>query len=129
MVGVKLFFFPAVTGLGLPLFVTVRSQATLTLVTTVVLLLAAFGSKVVAVTDEFAVIVAATTDGATFTTTIMSAADPAARVGSVQVTEAVTVQVHPAGASTEANVVLVGIGSEKLTPEAAAGPLFVTVCV
>jgi hypothetical protein len=120
---------PAVTGLGVPLLVTVRSQATLTLVTTVVLLFAEFGSEVVAVTEEFAVIVAATTDGATLKTRTMSADEPAAKVGSVQVTEVVVVQVHPAGASTETNVVLVGITSEKLTPEALAGPLFVTVCV
>jgi hypothetical protein len=117
------------TGLGLPLFVTVKSQATLTLVTTVVLLLAEFGSEVVAVTEEFAVIVAATTDGATLKTRTISAEEPAVRLGSVQVTEVVVVHVHPAGASTEANVVLVGITSEKLTPAAAAGPLFVIVCV
>ncbi len=41
-------FEPAVTGLGLPLFVTVKSQAMFTLVITVVVLLAALGSEVVA---------------------------------------------------------------------------------
>jgi hypothetical protein len=97
---------PAVTGLGLPLLVTVRSQAMFTLVVTVVLLLAALGSEVVADTVEVAVIVGATTVGATLTTTIMSADAPAARVGSVQVTFPVpptagVVQVHPAGARTD----------------------------
>jgi hypothetical protein len=99
-------FDPAVTGLGLPLFVTVKSQESFTLVMTVVLLLAAVGSDVVADTVEVAVIVAATTVGATFTTTTMSAEAPAARVGSVQVTFPVpptagVVQVHPAGARTD----------------------------
>src|SRR6266567_4634928 len=99
-------FEPAVTELGLPLFVTVKSQAMFTLVITVVVLLAALGSEVVADTVEVAVIVGATTVGATFTTTIMSADAPAARVGSVQVTFPVlptagVVQVHPAGARTD----------------------------
>src|SRR6267143_1225168 len=114
---------PAITGLGLPLLVTARSQFALTFVTTVVLLFAALGSPVVAEIDEFAVMVATTTDGATFTTTMMSADAPAARVGSVQVTEAVMTQVQPAGAETETNVVLAGIASVKFTAEAATGPL------
>src|SRR5229473_3419245 len=97
------------TGLGLPLFVTTRSHCGVTLVTTVVLLLAELGSPVVAEMEEFAVIVATTTVEATFTTTMMSADAPAARVGSVHVTEVVTVQVQPTGAETEANVVLPGI--------------------
>jgi hypothetical protein len=126
---VYVMLLPAVTGLGLPLLVTARSQAMPTGVTTVVLLLAEFGSVVVADTDEFAVIDAATTDGATFTTTRISADAPAARLGSEQVTEVVTVQVQPTGADTEENVVLVGIASVKVAPVAAPGPLFVTVCV
>jgi hypothetical protein len=52
----------------------------------------------------------------------MSADALAARLGSVQATDAVTVQVHPAGAETETNVVLAGIVSLKLTVDAAAGP-------
>src|SRR5712675_357021 len=120
---------PAITGLGVPLLVTAKSHSGVTLVTTVVLLLARLGSPVVAEIDEFAVMVATTTDGATFTTTMISADAPAARFGSVQVTEAVITQVQPAGAETETNVVLAGIASVKLTVEAAAGPLFVTACV
>jgi hypothetical protein len=121
---------PVATGFGLPLLVTARSQATLTPVVTVVLLLVRFGSVVpVAEIVEVAVIVPAATVGATFTTTIMSAIAPTATLGFVQVTEVVTVQVHPGGADTEENVVFVGIGSAKLTVEAAAGPLFVIVCV
>ena len=81
-------------------------------------------------TEEFAVIVPAAIDGATFTTTTMSAVAPAARLGFVQVTEAVTTcrSIQP-GAITEENVVLVGIGSVNCTADAAAGPLFVMVCV
>ncbi len=120
---------PANTGFGVPLLVTAKSQSGVTLVTTVVLLLAELGSPVVAEMEEFAVIVATTTVEATFTTTMMSADAPAARVGSLQVTEAVITQVQPTGAETEANVVLAGIASVKLTAEAEAGPLLVTVCV
>ena len=78
-------------------------------------------------TEEFAVIVVAATVGARFTTTMMSADAPAATLGLVQVTEAVHVQ--PAGAETDTKVVLAGIASVKLAVDAAAGPLFVTVCV
>ena len=78
---------------------------------------------------EFAVIVATDTVAARFTTTMMSADAPAATLGLLQVTEAVTVHVHPAGAETDTRVVLVGIASAKLTVDAALGPLFVTVCV
>jgi hypothetical protein len=127
-------FEPAVTGLGLPLLVTVKSQDCCTLVTTVVLLFARLGSEVVEVTVDVAVIVDASTVGATLTTTTMSADVPIARLGLVQVTVPVAptagaVQFHPAGAITDWNVVLVGVASTKLTVEAAAGPLFVTVCV
>ena len=89
--------------------------------------MAELGSLVVAETDEAAVMVATATVGATFTTTMMSAEVPAASVGSVQVTE--LLQVHPAGAEAETNVVLAGIVSVKVTPVAAAGPLFVIVWV
>ena len=51
---------PAATGLGLPLLVTVRSQAVLTLVVTVVLLFAKIGSPVDE-TEEAAVIELAVT--------------------------------------------------------------------
>src|SRR5579864_3565436 len=127
-------FAPAATGLGVPLLVTAKSQAAPTLVETVVLLLDELGSLVVAVTDEFAVIVVGATLAGTFTTTIMSADAPEARLGSLQVTVPVAptagvVQVHPAGAITDWNVVFVGVASVKTTPDDAAGPLFVMVWV
>src|ERR1039457_2541360 len=81
---------PAATGLGVPLLVTAKSQAMATLVLTVVLLLVRLGSVVKEEeTEEFAVMVATAMDGARFTTTMMSADAPEARLGSVQVTEAV----------------------------------------
>jgi hypothetical protein len=125
---------PADTGFGVPLLVTARSQALVTGVVTVVLLFAELGSDVEELTEEFAVIVTAAIVGATFTTTIMFADAPAARFGSVQLTFPVAptagvVQAHPAGMETETNVVFVGVASVKLTEDAAAGPLFVTVCV
>jgi hypothetical protein len=125
---------PAATGLGLPLFVTVKSQAVVTVVVTVVLLFAELGSGVSDVTEEFAVIVTGATFDATFTTTIMSAEAPAARLRSVQLTFPVAptagvVQDQPAGIETETNVVLRGVASVKLTEDAVPGPLFVTVCV
>jgi hypothetical protein len=120
---------PARIGLGTPLFVTVRSHAVMTVVVTVVLLLADVGSIVVEETDELAVIVCAAMFGATFTTTVMSTAEPALMLGFEQVTEAVTVHNQPAGGATETNVVLAGIASVNMTAEAGPGPLFVTVCV
>src|SRR5258706_13761015 len=120
---------PAITGLGVPLLVTAKSHSGVTLVTTVVLLFAALGSPVVAEIDEFAVMVATTTDGATFTTTMMSADAPAARVGSVQVTEAVMTQVQPTGAETETNVGLAGIAPGEVTVEGCRGALLLIVFV
>jgi len=111
--------------------VTVRSQTSTTaVVVVVVLVLTAF----VAVTDDVAVMDPAATVGATFTTTIMSAAVPEAMLVSVQLTVPVAptaglVHTHPAGADTDWNVVLVGVASVKLTADPAAGPLLVTVCV
>jgi hypothetical protein len=105
------------------------------LVVTVVLLFALLGSEVVAETEEVAVIVPIATVEGTFSTTTMSAEVPAARFAvSLHVTVPVAptagvVQVHPAGASTDWNVVFTGVASVNATPVAAAGPLFVTVCV
>src|SRR5260370_18063010 len=101
---------PAATGLGLPLLVTFRSQAIRTFVTTVVLLLLELGSVVPEEeTEEFAVIVAAATVGARFTTTMRSADAPAATLGLVQVTQAVTLHVQPAGADTDPELVFTRI--------------------
>src|SRR5271155_3961187 len=124
---------PAVTGLGVPLFVTARSQATLTGVEAVMLVLfAGLGSLVVVVTFEVAVmgLAAAVTVAGTFTTMRMSASAATARLAAVQVTVPVAptagaVQIHPAGGETDSNVVLAGVASVKVRPVAAAGPLSV----
>ena len=106
--------------------VTDMSQVANTGVTTVVLLVA----ELPAVADEFAVMLAAVTDAARFTTTMMSAELLAAMLEvSLQTTEVVTVQDHPAGAETETYVVLAGIASVNAGVVAAAGPLLVMVCV
>ena len=121
---------PAWTGLGVPLLVTVKSQAVITGVEVVVLLVSEF----VAETDEVAVIVVAGTVAATFTTTMISADAFEAKLGSEQVTfplapTAGVVQDQPAGIEIEANVVLLGTASVKLTAVAAEGPLLVIVCM
>ena len=87
------------------------------------------GSLVVDVTDAVSLIGLVVTDAGTATTTMMSAELFAARLDAVQVTEVVVMQVHPAGAETETNVVLAGIASVKLRLAAVAGPLLLTVWV
>ena len=88
----------------------------------------------VAETDDAAVMDLAVTVAGTFRTTIMSAATPEATLGLVQVIVPVpptagVVHVHPAGAEIDWKVVLVGVACVNVAPAAAAGPLFVTVCV
>jgi hypothetical protein len=130
MVCVYVILLPAVTGLGVPVFVTVRSHlSTSGVVTTMFVLFAELGSLVVDVTDEVAVIGDVVTVGATFTTTMMLAEALAAKLDAVQVTEVVVVQDQPAGAETEAKVVLAGIPSVKVRLAADAGPSLVIVCV
>src|ERR1700677_3514316 len=124
---------PAATGLGLPLFVTAKSQASVTGVVTTVLLFVVFGSEVVEEIEEFAVMVVAPRVDGVATTTMMFALAPGPRLpGPVQVTmpgarTAGVVHDHPTGMEMEAKVVLVGTASRKETPVAAAGPLLVTV--
>jgi hypothetical protein len=126
---------PAATGLGIPLLVMAKSHVTFRLVVTVVLLLALLGSEVVAETAEVAVIGPTVTVDGTFNTTTMSAEVPEPRFAlSVQVMVPVAptagvVHVHPAGASTDWNVVFAGVAWVSETPVAAAGPLFVMLCV
>src|ERR1700722_4966599 len=128
---------PAATGLGVPLLVTTRSQATINGVEAMMLVLfPVFGSLGVVVTLEVSTmgLAAAVPVGGTLTTTIMSASAATARLAAVQFTLPVAptagaVQLHPAGARTDSNVVLAGVPSVKLRPVAAAGPLLVIVWV
>jgi hypothetical protein len=132
---VYVILFPARTGLGVPLFVTARSQLFCAYTCVVVVLFARFGSEVVAATEDVAVTSPAAAAADTSTTTTIFAEVPDARFAeSVQLIVPVpptagVVQLHPAGARTESNVVFVGVASVKLTPVAAAGPLLVIVCV
>lgn len=119
---------PAATGLGVPLLLTARSQAAVTRVLVLVVMVRAL----VAETDEVAAIAAAVTFDGTLTTTMIDAEVVAAKLVSVQVMFPVAptagvVHTQPAGAETEAKVVLVGTASKKLTEVAAAGPLLVMV--
>jgi hypothetical protein len=123
---------PAATGLGLAVLVTDKSHAVVTGVVTVVLLFAELGSVVDEVTEEFAVMVVAARVEAVFTTMMILADAPEARLVSVQVMFPVAptagvVQDHPEGTEMEAKVVLVGTASTKLTDDAVPGPLLVTV--
>ena len=125
---------PTATCAGLPLLVTARSQEMPTVVFTLAVLLSVLGSLVDDVTEAVSATVPAGILEATFTPIMISADAPDARVAIVQLTLPVAptagvVQVQPAGVDTEAKVVLPGIASVKLTEEAEAGPLFVTVCV
>src|SRR5579863_5799561 len=102
MVWVYVIFDPVVTGLGLPLLVTVRSHSSTTAVFVVVLAV----GELVAVTEELAVIGEVVTLAGTFTTITIFAVAPTARLGLVQLTFPVpptagVVQVHPAGAITD----------------------------
>lgn len=132
---VYVMLLPASTGLGLPLLVTARSHLSCTYTVVVVVLFALLGSEVVADTADVAVTLPLTVVVGTFTTTTMFAEAPDARLDpSVQLIVPVeptagVVHVHPAGGSTDSKVVGPGVASLKLTPVAAAGPLFVTVCV
>lgn len=117
----------------MPVLLKATSQTSVTGVVTIVLLFREFGSEVVEETDELAVIVVAARVEARFTSTRMFAEAPEARLlGPVHVTLPVAptagvVHDQPTGAEMEAKVVFVGTASRKLTPVAAAGPLFVTV--
>jgi hypothetical protein len=104
------------------------SQAAVTGVEVFVVLVSEFAAE----TDEVAAMGLVVSLAATLTTTMMAADVLAAKLGSVQDMFPVdptagVVQVQPAGAETEAKVVLVGTASWKETVVAAEGPLFVIV--
>src|SRR5258706_5824128 len=128
-------FAPAVTGDGAPELVALRLTFALTTTLTVVELLTALGSLVPDVTEDVAgIVVLSGVAVFTLTVTLIFATEPAARVGFIQVTAPVppaagVTHVHPAGARTDWKVVFAGVFSVKLSEVAAAGPLFVIVCV
>src|SRR5437763_14389343 len=121
---------PAITGTGLPEFVTDKSAESATSKFTVALLFALVGSPVVDVTESVCVIVVPdATLLFTFTTKVKFAVVAAAMVVvSVQVSVPRT-QVHPAGPLNDTADVFAGSVSVNTGAFAVAGPLFVTLGV
>jgi hypothetical protein len=64
----------------------------------------------------------------TFTTYVMVAGAPGARLGSVQIS-VIRVQVHPAGPVSDTEMVFAGSALLRVTDVAALGPLLVTTWV
>ena len=124
---------PAVTGFGLPAFVTLKSACAplATAMVTVAELLARFVSCVVVAPVAVSVmIVPAAVPAATLTTTGNVAVVPGATLGFVHEMDPVVVHVHPGGTGVkDTNVVFAGKFSVKVTPAQLLGPLFVTVWV
>jgi hypothetical protein len=122
---------PAATKLGDAEFVVIRSAcvAVATTSAAVALLFVPTGSVIAELT--FTVSFTAVPAGAlaiTFTTNVMVAGAPGARLGSVQISVA-SVQVHPAGPFNDTADVFAGSASVRVTEVAVLGPLFVTSCV
>ena len=65
----------------------------------------------------------------TFTTTVNVPVEFGAMLGFVQLIDPVVVQVQPAPAVNETNVVFAGNASVKVAPVQLLGPLLVTTCV
>lgn len=121
---------PSVTGFGVAVLVTLKSDCVAVATTSVAVatLLLGFESVVVAAAVTVSVItVPAGVAAATFKTTEKDAEAPEARVEAEQVrVPLATAQVQPLGAVSETKVVFAGIGSLKETVDAAAPPLFFT---
>src|SRR5579863_4881744 len=126
--------FPGVTGLGAPVFVTLKSYcpAPATVTFAVAVLLDGFESGVaVEVLAVSEMIVPDAVPAPTVTTSVKVDVAPEASVPIVQVTfppEPGLGQLHTVPVcANEKNVVFVGIASLNVTVVAAAGPSFVTV--
>src|SRR5437879_1830349 len=126
---------PGVTGSGEPLLLMDRSALACTVVRAVAVLLSGFESavfdKIVAV---LAIVLLSAVSDLTCTAMLILALAPEASDGLVQVTgpfvpTAGEVQVHPAGAVTDWNVVCAGSASVKLKSAAAFGPALLTSIV
>ena len=128
--------FPARTGFGDPDYVTAISAwpAVATVKFAVTRLLDGFGSTVEDVTSAVSEMTTPEEVPAfTFTTTMIVAGAPTARVATEQDTVPVpptegALQVQPAGALTETNVVLDGTVSLSWVGPATDGPWLVTTC-
>ena len=119
------------------MFVTVISAPVVVPTTTLAdaVLLAEFGSTTEELTvTEFVTTVPFAVPVVTFTTIVNAAEVDPAMSTSVQITLPVfpppgDVQVHPAGAVMDTNVVLAGTDVTSVALSAALGPLLVTTCV
>jgi hypothetical protein len=128
--------FPAVTGLGLPEFVTLKSACVpdATAIVTVAELSAVFESCVALAPVTVSVImVPAAVPAATLYTAVIVPVEPGGTLGFVQLTGPVFGQVHVpppvVTAATETNVVFAGVGSVKVAVLQLLGPELYTVCV
>jgi hypothetical protein len=120
----------ACTGTGLAASVTERSAESATCTFTVALLFPLLGSLVDDTESVSVIVVPEATFAATFTPKVKLAVTFAARLAMVQLGGVVAMlHVHPAGPVNETTVVLAGTGSVNEIVVAAAGPLFVTLCV
>jgi hypothetical protein len=126
-------FWPALTGLGAPALVTLRSAwvALATPIVTVAELLAGLVSRVVVATVAVSVMmVPAAVPAATVTMTGKVLLVFGATLGLVQLMDPVVEHVHPAGTGvSETNVVLAGNASVKVAPAQLLGPVLVTTWV
>ena len=118
-----------------PLFVTARSAAVVMVVGRLAVLSAGLSSEVPVLTEaEFVMIVPAATFGFTRNTRVTATDWPLSTTGVVQLTGPVpptagVVQVVPAGAVAETNVIPAGTVSVIVTLAASLGPLLIAVTV
>ena len=127
---------PAATEDGDATFVVTRSAwvARATTSAAVAVLLAELGSEIAELTVAVLLTaVPAAVPAVTFKATL-KLAEPAAKLGSVQLMVPVAptagvVHDHPAGGVTDTNVVFAGVVSVRLAVVAVLGPAFVTTCV
>jgi len=120
--------FPACTGTGLAELVTARAAEPATCTLEEAVLFPLFGSLVAEETDAVSAIIEPGATVAGTLTTNGNVAVPTRRLAMLHVYGAAVVQVHPEPDS-EKKVLFAGTASERTTVVAAAGPLFVTVCV
>ena len=131
---VYVILFPAVTGSGVSTFVTETSAEVATVVVAVAVLLPVVVSVGEVTVAVLVIVVPAAAEALAFTTSVKVCAPLPAGKASPPVRVAVTVpavlvQVQPAGAVQDTNVVLAGTGSVNVTVWASLGPTLVTVIV
>src|SRR4051812_12897329 len=121
-------FCPAVTGSGASEIVAETSAIVATVVVVEAVLLPGVGSVVADAAVTLALIVPVA-DGSSFTTTVKAAEPPETKVAREKVTVPVpptagVEALHPAGVTTETNVVPAGVAIETVAVWASLGPAF-----